>query len=474
VDRGALRPLVDLASLERGPLARFHALRMLIDADDGNRYIDQILDERLKADPSALRDRYLIQEIAYGAVRHRNTIDAILDHYIQFSMRRHDVAVRWGLRLAVYQLVYLSRVPPHAAIHGTVEALKAAGGLHLRDVGFANAVLRRVQNDIEAKGEEPLRDEDDRCVIPARHGWCRFRKPVLPPPSVNRQLFLALKYSHPKWLLARWLERFGEKDTLALCLENNRVPLVTAILTGKEPSREAVIESLAAANVQVEAGAVPEAIRLRRPGDVRDLEPFAKAWIRIQDETAKRIGDALEPPPGARVLDLCSGPGTKAAQILERIGPEGRLCACDVDDEKLERVRENLARVGGNFTLSKVPREPKDLRLEGRYTHVLVDAPCSNTGVLARRPEARWRIHIEDFQSLSRLQGKLLDAVAPHLEPGGRLVYATCSIEPEENGQVVAAFLRRNPDFAEMGSRLFLPQRDGSDGGYYAVLERRR
>ncbi len=141
--------------------------------------MDSILDERVGDGVVSGRDRYLIQEMIYGAVRHRNSIDFILDHYIQFSMRRHDVAIRWGLRLAAYQIIYLSRIPPHAAIHGTLEAMKAYGGLQRRDIGFANAVLRRLQNDIQEKAEDPVEDESDRRILPARHGWCRFSHPVL-------------------------------------------------------------------------------------------------------------------------------------------------------------------------------------------------------------------------------------------------------------------------------------------------------
>lgn len=466
-----LKPLVDARGLDRGPYARYQALRLLVQADESGRFIDQLLEERVHSQDIESRDRYLIQEIAYGAIRHRNTIDFVLDGYIQFSMRRHNASVRWGLRLASYQLIYLSRIPPHAAIHGTLEAMKALGGVHERDVGFANAVLRRLHNDIREKTEEIPANKHDRAVLPARHGVCIFNRPVLPAPAANRTLFLAVKYSHPKWLLARWLERFGEEDTIPLCLENNRIPLVSAILTGRGPGKEEIVHMLEDEEITVEPGSVPEAIRLRRPGDVRRLVPFQERWIRIQDETAKRIGDALDPPPGARVLDLCAGPGSKAAQILEAIGPDGHLTACDVDDQKLLRLRQNLQSLGENFSLVKLPREPGELPLEESFTHILVDAPCSNTGVLARRPESRWRIHQTDLANLARLQVRLLDSAVRRLAPRGRLVYATCSIEPDENGQVVGAIRRRYPRLGEASSRLFLPHRDGADGGYYCVLQ---
>lgn len=465
-------PLVSVDSLERGPLARHRALELLCEADDKSLFIDHLLEQRASIGRLEPRDRYLVQEMAYGAIRHRSTLDHVLDGYIQFSMRRHDLPLRWGLRLAAYQLIYLSRIPSHAAIHGTLEAMKAAGGLLERDIGFANAVLRRLHGDIVEKSEEPVEDPHDRRAVPARHGWCHFRRNVLPSPDGQRSLFLAIKYSHPKWMMNRWLERFGEDEVVALCLENNRVPLVSAILTGEGPSRDEIVQMLEEQEIVVEPGAIETSIRLRRPGDLRQLEAFQEGWLRIQDETAHQIGEALDPPEGAEVLDLCAGPGGKATQILEQIGPDGKLFACDVDRRKLDRLGENLDRVGENYELVLVPRDPRELNLRREFTHILVDAPCSNSGVLARRPEARWRVHFDDFEKLTHLQAELLDAAAAHLAPEGKMVYSTCSIEPEENEGVVSAFLLRNPEFEQVDSRLFLPHRDGSDGGYYAVIQR--
>jgi 16S rRNA (cytosine967-C5)-methyltransferase len=464
-------PLVEPSTLQRGPASRFQALEILIEADKTGRFVDLILEDRILHDRVHGEDKQLVQEIVFGAIRHRNTLDQILDSYIQFAMKRQHVAVRWALRLAAYQLVYLSRIPSHAAIHGSVEALKAIPGIDARDAGFLNAVLRRIHLDIAGKTEEPPADANDPRIIPARHGWCIFKKPILPRPTIGKSIFLAIKYSHPKWLLSRWISRFGEEETVQLCIANNRVPLVTAILTAKAPAKDDVVASLTAAGVVTEPGVIPEAVRLRKSGDVRKLEAFQKGWIRIQDETAKAIGDALAPPPGSRVLDLCAAPGGKAAQILERIGPGGHLIACDVDPSKLPRLRENLERVGSNFTVLEIPPDPERLPASETFTHILVDVPCSNTGVLARRPEARWRIHQEDLLTLAKLQGRILEAALRRLAPGGRLVYATCSIEPEENGQVVATARARHPGLVEEASRLFLPQRDGADGGYYAILQ---
>ena len=245
--------------------------------------------------------------------------------------------------------------------------------------------------------------------------------------------------------------------------------LVTAVLTEKAPPREQVVASLEQAGVVVEPGVIPEALRLRKTGDIAELEAHLQGWIRIQDETAKLIGDALAPPPGARVLDLCAAPGSKAAQLLQMVGPTGHVVACDADPQKLPRLRDSLGRVGDNFTVRQVPADPERLSFDETFSHILVDVPCSNTGVLGKRPEARWRITADGIAELAALQKKLLSAAAARLVPGGRLVYSTCSIEIEENEAVVRAALAAHPQLHLQAEQSFQPGLPG-DGAYQALL----
>ena len=205
------------------------------------------------------------------------------------------------------------------------------------------------------------------------------------------------------------------------------------------------------------------------PGPSGALE---KGWIQFQDLTAIQVGAALAPPSGARVLDLCSAPGGKSAQLLEGLGDGGSLLATARSELRLALVDANLSRLKGAWKTAVVPAEPEAIDLGESFTHILVDAPCSNTGVLGRRPEARWRVRREDLDSLAALQDGLLDAAVRHLGPGGRLVYSTCSIEPQENEERVAALLRRHPALVELETRLFLPHRVDGDGGYYSLLRK--
>ncbi len=458
-------------------MARKLALEVILESDGGKRaFIDELLETRLAGTDLPERDRHLLQEIAYGAVRHRNTLDHLLDGFVRFAMKRQRPPVRWALRLAAYQLIYLNRIPAHAAISRTLEALKGFPDVARREVGFANAVLRRLDGDILEKGDRPLLDAYDPTALPARDGVCRFKRPVLPVYNLDPAGHLSLRYSHPRWMVDRWLERFGVEEIVPLLEANSRVPPVTAHLTARAPDRSEVIGSLVAQHVEVESG-LAGVLVLRRTGDARRLAALRQGWIRIQDPTAAAIGDALAPPEGARVLDLCAAPGVKSLQIIERIGASGRLLACDADPERLVRLRENLDRAAGAAgaagpaEASLVPSDPAAIELGEKFTHVLVDAPCSNSGVLARRPEARWRMRPEDLEKLAERQRQLLAAGVRHLEPRGIIVYSTCSIEPEENERVVQWAVQNLAGLRRVSERLFLPHRDGGDGGYCAILE---
>jgi len=455
-----------------GTLARRLALEAILETDGGrNCFIDEALEPRLlRPELSDEKDHRLLQEIAYGTLRHRNTLDALLDDYVHFAMKRQRPAVRWALRLGAYQLVYLGRIPAHAAIDRTISAFKGIPDMAERDAGFLNAVLRRLAGDILRKSESAALDPDDPTVLPIRSGACHFRRPILPIIRLDPVSHIALKHSHPKWLVVRWLARFGAEEAAALCASQNRIPHLAARITSRAQDREAAIGSIQAQGVVVAPLAGTDSILLRRTGDPRNLEALAKGWILIQDPTATAIGAALAPPPDARVLDLCASPGAKAVQLLEALGPGGSLLACDVDDAKCVRLRQNLEKAGGNFQVRTVPDEPEAIELGGTFTHILLDVPCSNTGVLARRPEARWRLRWEDLGSLTDLQRKLLAAAVRHLAPGGRLVYATCSIEPEENQDMAAWAVREFPGLQLLSERLFLPHKEPGDGGYCAVM----
>lgn len=448
------------------------ALEVLLEAERGGVFVDEALAHRIRLFEE--RDRHLLQEITFGVLRHRNTIDHLLDQHLKLPTHRQKPAICQALRLGAYQIVYLDRVPTHAAVHQTLEGLKSLGAAERREVGFVNAVLHRISEEIRIKSEEPPVDPDDPAVLPIRRGFCLFSRPVLPQARSDLHHHLTMKYSHPVGWIRRWLERYGEEEARELLRENNKTPPVCARVTSRAPSREALLEALQEAGRQAAPGPLESSIVLGRPGNLETLEAFQQRWFQVQDLTAIEIGSVLAPPAGARVLDLCAAPGGKAAQLLEALGPGGCLVAADRSEERLETLRENLAPIGGEFTTVVLPEEPADIDLGARFSHILVDVPCSNTGVLARRPEARWRVRPGDLESLARLQSGLLAAALRHLEPGGRLLYSTCSIEPDENENVIARAFAEHADLEELATKLYLPHRVPGDGGFYSLLRRSR
>jgi len=448
------------------------ALELLSATEESGEFIDDALSRALGTFDE--RDRHLLQEVTYGTSRHRNTLDRLAGPHLEYPMARQRAPVRWAMRVGAYQLVYLSRIPAHAALNGTLDGMKRLQGVDRAAVGFVNAVLRKIAGSIRKKTLDPPLEPDDPTVLPIREGYCHFDGPVLPLRRLDPAGHLALRHSHPAWLVERWLARFGEEETIRLAEAGNRTPPVTARVTRSAPSREECIQAMASEGLEPEPGHLPSSVTLRRAGDLARSEAFRKGWFRIQDETAVQIGDALAPPPGARVLDLCAAPGGKTAQLLEAVGAGGRVVAADRSEERLALVREGLTPFEGSFAAVTVPDDPRAIALGETFTHVLVDAPCSNTGVLARRPEARWRVRPGDLASLAKLQSALLEAGLRHLEPGGRILYATCSIEPEENEEIAARAFSLEPSLVELGTKLFLPHRTPGDGGFYSLLLRPR
>jgi len=273
----------------------------------------------------------------------------------------------------------------------------------------------------------------------------------------------------------RWLAQFGEETTAAICAANNAPPPVTLRANRLKVSRDELIEQLCREGVEAEAAEGDEAaVRVRASKPLDELEAYARGAFYAQDVTAMRVSRLLDPQSGDRVLDLCAAPGGKTSHCAELMDDKGRVVACDLDEARLERLRTNMARLGITCveTARCDARHVPALLPTGSFDRVLLDAPCSNTGVLGRRAEARWRVREEDIESLSARQSELLEAAARMPKPGGVLVYSTCSIEPEENERVVRGFLSRHGGYRLEGEAMILPVAGRGDGGAMARMVR--
>jgi 16S rRNA (cytosine967-C5)-methyltransferase len=423
--------------------------------------------------PVDARDRALAREILLGAIRHRASLDLVLAAAARRPVERIDPPVRELLRQAVYQLLMLERVPAHAAVNDAVNLARQEIGKSV--VGFVNACLRKAADLQVDRMDGPPPAEYARRSIAGRDGaTIMLKRELLPDPEQDRDAWLAAHYSAPQWLIARWCTQFGADETEALLRAALATPPLTVRINhARADEEEGGVEVWLQGCESCEPAdeALPDAWRIHTAAP--DLLPgFAKGYFTIQDLTAQRTAALVGAARGEQVLDLCAAPGGKTTQLADAVGPDGRVAAVDLDPRRLDRVRENLERLHLD-NVSLQAGDGSEVSLGTQFDAALVDVPCSNTGVLGRRPEVRWRVTPEILPELTALQLRLLVNAAEHLAAHGRLVYSTCSLLAEENEQVVAAFLDQHPEW-RLNSELLMPARAGvCDGGYGARLVRR-
>ena len=304
--------------------------------------------------------------------------------------------------------------------------------------------------------------------------WVHFDRAVLPKTHPLPE-HLAAAYSHPTWLVRRWVARFGHEKTEALLQTNNLRPRVTIRPMQIHTDADALRVELEAAGFDVQTNSTGDAFQLASAAGLADLAALAKGRCHVMDLTAMVAVESLSPSPGSRVLDLCAAPGGKTLMLADRMADRGVLVACDISTDKMDRLADNVRRVRLHCVHVRHAEAVAKIAAEdGMFDFALVDAPCSNTGVLARRVDARYRLGEQDLVSLAKLQFDVLTTAAGVLAPGGVLVYSTCSLEPEENSQMIHRFLRARKDFTLDTERSTLPSPDPlwHDGGYVARLVR--
>jgi 16S rRNA (cytosine967-C5)-methyltransferase len=432
-----------------GSRAREVAVRALERVEAAASFADIALDHELASLPVSPRDAALAMELVYGTLRWQRYLDWILAPHSRRRLETLDARVRVILRMTAYQIALLDRVPTFAAVNDAVTLAPRTPGVK----PFVNAVLRSFARR-------------------APHE----REPAAPRDPLEA---LATRCSFPTWLAARWVARFGREEAEALMRASNERPPLTLRANALRTTRDALAERLAAEEglaVRPTRHA-PEGLVVGPGGAPASWRAFGDGSFAVQDEASMLVGRLLAPEPGATVADVCAAPGTKTTHIAELMADRGRVLAFDREPERLARVREAAARLG--ITVVDARDGAVDVVAPGfrdACDAVLVDAPCSNLGVIRRNPEVKWRRQPSDLGPASRQQSEILAAAATMVKPGGRLVYATCSLEPEENEAVVSAFLRARPEFAIDAPDKFVlpldpdgwlrcrPDRHGTDG----------
>jgi len=429
----------------------------------------ELLEHELTRSSFDRRDRDLTTELVYGTLRRRGTLDQVVGQFVRRPLANVQPRVLEILRLGAYQLLFLDKVPASAAVN---EAARIAGRVGSRGtVGFVNGCLRALSRAIVAKG--PTAGEDPRRALPRGDGeFCVLSRAVLPDPERSLASYLAAAWSHPEWLVRRWLGRYGEATTRRLCEQGNAHPGVVLRVNHLRTTRDGLAAELRRTG-RWPTPVGPDHLMLDRAGDLGDLRAVADGLCTVQGVAASMAAVWLAPRPGERVLDVCAAPGSKACQLAELAGGQATVVALDVSQRRIRQVAENGRRLGARTLLPVVGDGCACERLFAEpFDAVLVDVPCSNTGVLARRVECRWRLSPERIAEVAALQRRLLAAAAPVVRPGGRLVYSTCSLEPDENEQAVESFCRDHPQFQVAQAENILPPDTGDDGGYLALMRR--
>ena len=428
----------------------------------GGRVRDALV--RLRGHASDARERALLTELAYGTLRQQGALDAVASAFSRRPLDTLDAAARVALRLGLYQLLYLDRVPAPPAVDQAVGWTRAKAGPGA--AGFVNGVLRSTLRGLSGLAQGA---EDPRRDLPREDGSAlRFADPIFPDPELALAANLSARYAMPTWLVERRLARWGAARTLAVLRAEQMRPGVT--LRVRRGGADALRQSLKGIDAAVRLGPIDGSVLLPG-GDGGGLAVIEQGLAYVQDASAQRVAPLLEPRSGQRLLDLCAAPGGKALHLADLLGNAGEVVACDLEPRKVEGLAE-LARfvpAGVRWRAVRVPEGGPLPFAPASFDGILVDAPCSNTGVLRRRVEARWRLGPQAPAQLAVVQLGLLKRALPLLKPGGRLVYSTCSLEPEENEEVVAALLAAEPTLRVEGGFDVAPSAD-ADGGFARVF----
>ena len=404
--------------------ARQVALDVLNEIDKGQDTLDFLMDKWTANIRFPFRkDRSLLNAIVFGVTRWRKKLDHVISHFSNTPFENLHPVVRNVLRMGLFQIQHLDRIPVSAAVNTSVDLAKA--NAHAQLANFVNAVLRKATQEIDS--------------VP------------YPDPEASPVESMAVEKSFPEWLIERWFLRFGMEETGRLCDSINQIAPITVRVNTLRTNRDKLVKSLEGETGRVWTTSVSEDGVVfsspKRP--LPELAAFRLGWFQVQDEAAQLATRLLEPLPGEKVLDACAGLGGKTGYIAQMMENRGRVAAMDIGKDKLARLVAEMDRLIIKNATPYVHdfEEPLRGRPYRHYDRILLDAPCSGLGVLRRNPDSKWRAQPDSFADCARRQGRFLDNLSRSVKSGGTLVYVVCSMEPEETDGVVDTFLESHPEF---------------------------
>jgi 16S rRNA (cytosine967-C5)-methyltransferase len=403
--------------------ARELAVRALTDIEEKQAYSNLELKHALEQAKLTRRDAALATELVYGTISRLNTLDWMLEQFLTRPLSKLESWVRNLLRLSFYQLSYLDRIPDRAVVHEAVEIAKAWG--HKGISSMVNGVLR-------SRLRQP-----EKVSIPSDL------------PAVKR---IALAYSHPEWMVKEWVQRFGEAEAEEMCAANNMPPVLSLRANALRVTRDELIsqieKQIADANVKPSMIA-PEGVIASDVGNIAELPAYTSGSCTVQDESSMLVARALAPESGMKALDMCAAPGGKTTHIAELMRNKGEITALDVHPHKIQLIEANAFRLGISIIKSRQgdARTADELLAGQTFDRILVDAPCTGLGVIRRKPDIKWHKWQEDAQAISDIQYDILCTAARLLSEDGKMVYSTCTVQPEENEMLIRRFLAEHPEW---------------------------
>ena len=440
----------------------WHALQQY---DETGQYLSDILSQSASMHQLSSNDRAAAVDIASGVMRRRRTLDTLLESQVARPRDKVEADLWRLLQLGAFQVVF-SRTPDHAAVDSTVELAREAGRHQWS--GFVNGIIRNIARSLR----DDYVDAPSADAIPIRPGRYRGLHQKLLPDPVNRpSQYIGQAFSLPETLAERWTQRLSWNDLLQVCFHSLEVPHTVLRVNRLVATVAGVRKQLLDGGVESTKGAGEWAVRLSHGARIFELPGFREGLWSVQDESAMLASELLAPKPGERILDLCAAPGGKSTHLAELSEDNASIIACDVAESRLHRISENADRLNLKSIQPRlIDRDGHDIPV-GPYDAVLVDVPCSNTGVLSRRPEARWRFRVEELDELVQIQTRLLLTAFEHVRSGGRIVYSTCSIEPEETTDLVSAVTKAVRGLTLVHLDLQIPSPSG-DGAFRALLQK--
>ena len=395
------------------------AFNILMDVYLNGAYSNLAIKNHL-SDNTNSQDENLVREIVYGTLENEIYINYILAKASKIKIKKIHPKILIILKMGIYQLVFMDRIPDSAAVNESVNLAKKYG--HKGTIGFANGILRNI-----------TRNKEEFMEISVK----------------NRSEYISIKYSHPKWMVDRWVKEFGEDFTEDLCMINNSKPELNIRVNNLKTTKDKLKKALEGKEFWIRDGKYAEdTIIIENPSRITELKEFKLGHFFIQDESSTLVGQIMDPKPGSIVLDICSAPGGKATHIAEIMENKGQVLTSDIHENKLGLIKENAKRLGIKIIETKSSDASKrDESLVDIADYLLIDAPCSGFGLIRRKPEIKWNRKEEDINELVNIQYQILNNAKDYLKVGGTLIYSTCTIENDENINMINKFLDENKNF---------------------------